>query len=200
MLESLSYPPRNRRMNQALDIVRNDILAAGELSERDLESTLGRLLEHSVDEADLYFQSTRFEAWVLEDGIVKQGSHNIEQGVGVRAVSGEKSGFAYSDELAHRGRWGTRRRPRGASPGRAETPASRHGGAGRRRRSTPPSIRSSRSTNARASPCWNAPMRRPGGSARTSSRSSSASRASTTGFSSHRATAPSPATSARWCG
>ena len=87
-------------MSQALDIARNDILASGGLSDRDLESTLGRLLEHSVDEADLYFQSTRFEAWVLEDGIVKQGSHNIEQGVGVRAVSGEKSGFAYSDELA----------------------------------------------------------------------------------------------------
>ena len=89
-------------MSQALDIVRNDILAAGDLSERDLESTLGQLLEHSVDEADLYFQSTRSEGWVLEDGIVKQGSHNIEQGVGVRAVSGEKSGFAYSDELASR--------------------------------------------------------------------------------------------------
>ena len=89
-------------MSQALDIVRNDILASGDLSERDLESALGRLLEHSVDEADLYFQSTRFEAWVLEDGIVKQGSHNIEQGVGVRAVSGEKSGFAYSDELVPR--------------------------------------------------------------------------------------------------
>ena len=89
-------------MSQALDIVRNDILAAGDLSERDLESTLGQLLEHSVDEADLYFQSTRSEGWVLEDGIVKQGSHNIEQGVGVRAVSGEKSGFAYSHELASR--------------------------------------------------------------------------------------------------
>ena len=87
-------------MSQTLDIVRNDILATGGLSESDLEATLGRLREHSVDEADLYFQSTRSEAWVLEDGIVKEGSHNIEQGVGVRAVSGEKSGFAYSDDLA----------------------------------------------------------------------------------------------------
>ena len=87
-------------MTQALDIVRTDILATGGLSERDLETTLGRLREHSVDEADLYFQSTRSEGWVLEDGIVKEGSHNIEQGVGVRAVSGEKSGFAYSDDLA----------------------------------------------------------------------------------------------------
>ena len=86
-------------MSQALDIARNDILASGALSERDLETTLGRLREHSIDEADLYFESTRSEAWVLEDGIVKEGSHNIEQGVGVRAMSGEKSGFAYSDEV-----------------------------------------------------------------------------------------------------
>ncbi len=87
-------------MNQALDIARNDILGPVGLSETDLESTLGRLREHAVDEAELYFESTRSEAWVLEDGIVKEGAHNIEQGVGVRAVSGEKSGFAYSDEVA----------------------------------------------------------------------------------------------------
>ena len=55
---------------------------------------------HAVDDADLYFQSIRSESWVLEDGIVKEGAHNIEQGVGVRAVSGEKSGFAYADEVA----------------------------------------------------------------------------------------------------
>ncbi|HHJ81220.1 MAG TPA: metalloprotease TldD, partial [Candidatus Tenderia electrophaga] len=54
---------------------------------------------HEVDSADLYFQLSRHEAWVLEDGIVKEGSHNIEQGVGVRAISGEKTGFAYSDEI-----------------------------------------------------------------------------------------------------
>ncbi|MBU2479220.1 MAG: metalloprotease TldD, partial [Gammaproteobacteria bacterium] len=48
---------------------------------------------------DLYFQSTRFESWVLEDGIVKEGSHSIEQGAGVRAISGDKTGFAYSDEI-----------------------------------------------------------------------------------------------------
>ena len=119
-------------MSQTLDIVRNDILATGDLSERDLESTLGRLLEHSVDEADLYFQSRRSEAWVLEDGIVKQGSHNIEQGVGVRAVSGEKSGFAYSDELA---------RPALAHAASAARSIARTGGDGRvqawRRASTP---------------------------------------------------------------
>jgi TldD protein len=53
----------------------------------------------SIDAADLYFQHSRSESWVLEEGIVKDGSHSIEQGVGVRAMSGEKTGFAYSDEI-----------------------------------------------------------------------------------------------------
>ncbi len=54
---------------------------------------------HAVDYADIYFQSTREESWALEDGIVKDGAHSIEQGVGVRALAGEKTGFAYSDEV-----------------------------------------------------------------------------------------------------
>jgi TldD protein len=53
----------------------------------------------SIDAADLYFQHSRSESWVLEEGIVKDGSHSIEQGVGVRAISGEKTGFSYSDEI-----------------------------------------------------------------------------------------------------
>jgi TldD protein len=52
-----------------------------------------------VDEADIYFQSGRYESWVLEDSLIKEGSHNIEQGAGVRVVSGEKTGFAYSDRI-----------------------------------------------------------------------------------------------------
>ena len=64
-----------------------------------IERALGSLLGPGVDAADLYFQHTRHEGWGLEDGIVKEGSHNIEQGVGVRAVSGEKVGFAYSDAI-----------------------------------------------------------------------------------------------------
>ncbi|HET9351394.1 MAG TPA: metalloprotease TldD, partial [Burkholderiales bacterium] len=55
---------------------------------------------HKVDYADLYFQYSRFEGWSLEEGIVKSGSFNIEQGVGVRAISGEKTAFAYSDEIS----------------------------------------------------------------------------------------------------
>ncbi len=54
---------------------------------------------HAVDYTDIYFQLTREESWALEDGIVKDGAHSIEQGVGVRALAGEKTGFAYSDEV-----------------------------------------------------------------------------------------------------
>ena len=68
------------------------------------EATLARALaligEHRVDDADLYFQTTRHEGWSLEEGIVKSGSFSIEQGVGVRAVAGERTAFAYSDDLS----------------------------------------------------------------------------------------------------
>jgi TldD protein len=64
-----------------------------------VERGLGALMKPGVDSADLYFQHTRQEGWGLEDGIVKEGSHSIEKGVGVRAVSGEKVGFAYSDQI-----------------------------------------------------------------------------------------------------
>ena len=61
---------------------------------------LATIGEHRVDDADLYLQSTRHEGWSLEEGIVKSGSFSIDQGVGVRAVAGEKTAFAYSDELS----------------------------------------------------------------------------------------------------
>jgi TldD protein len=57
------------------------------------------MMGRQVDYADLYFQASQHETWVLEDGIVKEGSYNIERGVGVRAISGEKTGFAYSDDI-----------------------------------------------------------------------------------------------------
>ncbi len=60
---------------------------------------LGLVMDHAIDAADLYFQVSREESWALEDGIVKEGSASIEEGVGVRAISGEKTGFAYSDEI-----------------------------------------------------------------------------------------------------
>ncbi|KFI17917.1 protease TldD, partial [Nitrosococcus oceani C-27] len=65
-----------------------------------LQRVLGQILTHKIDYADLYFQYSRSEGWMLEEGIVKSGSFNIEQGVGVRAISGEKTGFAYSDDIS----------------------------------------------------------------------------------------------------
>jgi TldD protein len=76
-----------------------EVLAPAGLEERHLSSTLGSILRGGVDYADLYFQVSRQESWTLEDGIVREGSFSLDQGVGVRAVSGEKTGFAYSDEL-----------------------------------------------------------------------------------------------------
>ncbi len=70
------------------------------LSESDLNRALGDIFTHKVDYADLYFQYTRSEGWSLEEGIVKTGSFSISQGVGVRAVAGEKTAFAYSDTLS----------------------------------------------------------------------------------------------------
>src|SRR6202044_2139561 len=81
------------------DVAEKMILAPSGLDENRLSSVLGTLMSRGVDYADLYFQLSREESWSLEDGIVKDGSHSIEQGVGVRAISGEKTGFAYTDEV-----------------------------------------------------------------------------------------------------
>ncbi len=70
------------------------------LTTAHLHKALAEIRSHGVDDADLYFQATRNEGWSLEEGIVKTGSFSIEQGVGVRAVSGEKTAFAYSDDLS----------------------------------------------------------------------------------------------------
>jgi TldD protein len=70
------------------------------LDESHLARALAEIKMHKVDEADLYFQYTRSEGWSLEEGIVKTGSFSIDQGVGVRAVSGEKTAFAYSDDIS----------------------------------------------------------------------------------------------------
>jgi TldD protein len=70
------------------------------LDETHLLRALAEITAHRVDDADLYFQYTRSEGWSLEEGIVKTGSFSIDQGVGVRAVSGEKTAFAYSDDIS----------------------------------------------------------------------------------------------------
>jgi len=88
--------------NSALAQAESLLLAPFSLTEGDLTRTFGQILSHQVDYADLYFQYSRSEAWSLDEGIVKSGSFNIDQGVGVRAISGEKTAFAYSDDISSR--------------------------------------------------------------------------------------------------
>ena len=84
---------------QAIDIAHDHLLAPAGLETGSLERVLDRMLGHAVDAGDLYFQSARHETWVLEDGIVREGSHGTERGVGVRAMAGERTGFAYADDI-----------------------------------------------------------------------------------------------------
>lgn len=79
--------------------VSESLLTPDGLTVDNLHHHLNNLAKHRVDFADLYFQASHHESWVLEDGIIKEGSFNIERGVGVRAISGEKTGFAYADEI-----------------------------------------------------------------------------------------------------
>ncbi len=83
----------------AIDTVKDALLHPAGLEERHLANALGIVNGGDIDAADLYFQVSRQENWSLEDGIIREGSFSVDRGVGVRAVSGEKTGFAYSDEL-----------------------------------------------------------------------------------------------------
>jgi TldD protein len=85
---------------QLLETADATLLAPNGLDAGKLDAALGILATHKLDDADLYFQYTRSEAWSLEEGQVKSGSFNIDQGVGVRAVTGDKTAFAYSDDIA----------------------------------------------------------------------------------------------------
>src|SRR5450631_1920110 len=86
--------------SSVLQIAQQSLLGAHGLDTRQLQLIFDQMLTHRVDYADLYFQYGRSESWSLEEGIVKSGSFGIEQGVGVRAVSGEKTAFAYSDDIS----------------------------------------------------------------------------------------------------
>ena len=84
----------------AFDTAQATLLAPYALDDNALQQVFGQILAHKVDYADLYFQYSRSEGWSLEEGIVKSGSFNIDQGVGVRTVAGEKTAFAYSDDIS----------------------------------------------------------------------------------------------------
>ena len=86
-------------MSDQITQVKQHFLSASGLEEFHLEKIFTGMLGHQIDAADLYFQSIRHEGWSLEDGIVKSGSFNADRGVGVRAISGEKTGFAYANDI-----------------------------------------------------------------------------------------------------
>jgi len=92
----ISREPTLERLGTAQSL----LLAPFGLNEAHLSRALAEITAHKVDDADLYFQYTRSEGWSLEEGIVKTGSFSIDQGVGVRAVAGEKTAFAYSDDIS----------------------------------------------------------------------------------------------------
>lgn len=84
---------------ELLNLAKQTILAPYGIQDKDIEKIMSCLLSSPVDAADIYFQSSHSESWVMEGGIIKEGNHSIEQGAGVRAVAGEKTGFAYSDRI-----------------------------------------------------------------------------------------------------
>ena len=99
-LVSSNARPTKSSTSDRLEIAQKLLLAPFGLTDAALNRALGEITSYGVDDADLYFQYTRSEGWSLEEGIVKTGSFSIDQGVGVRAVSGEKTAFAYSDDIS----------------------------------------------------------------------------------------------------
>ena len=99
-LVSSTVRPTKSSTSDRLEIAQKLLLAPFGLTDAALNRALGEITSYGVDDADLYFQYTRSEGWSLEEGIVKTGSFSIDQGVGVRAVSGEKTAFAYSDDIS----------------------------------------------------------------------------------------------------
>ena len=90
----------NLKSEAAFATANATLLSPYALGDDQLQAVFGQIMAHRVDYADLYFQYSRSESWSLEEGIVKSGSFNIDQGVGVRAVSGEKTAFAFSDDIS----------------------------------------------------------------------------------------------------
>ncbi len=86
-------------MTDLLEEAQGQLWAPAGLEQSDLDRLMGRLSSRSIDVGELFFQHQRSESWALEDGIVKDGSFSVDRGVGVRAISGEKTGFAYAEDI-----------------------------------------------------------------------------------------------------
>lgn len=87
-------------MTQSFTIAKQILLDPASLDERGIEALFKTMTNHAIDDADLYFQSSSYESWYLEDSEVKSGNFTLDKGVGIRAVSGDKTGFAYCDDIA----------------------------------------------------------------------------------------------------
>ena len=96
---ALATTPEQTAVEDTFEAVRGQLLEPAGLELGDIDRALGALMSRQLDYADIYFQYTRFESWTVEDGIVKDGVHSVDHGMGVRALDGERTGFAYSDEL-----------------------------------------------------------------------------------------------------
>ena len=99
-ITSSRVKPTSISTSGRLDVAQKLLLTPFGLTDAHLAKALAEITSKGADDADLYFQYTRSEGWSLEEGIVKTGSFSIDQGVGVRAVSGEKTAFAYSDDIS----------------------------------------------------------------------------------------------------
>jgi len=117
-------------VSDSIEHARTALLEPAELGARDLDGFLGKLTGRGVDTGELYFQSIRSEGWSLEDGRVKEGAFSADRGVGVRVVSGEKTGFAYCDDVA---------KPALEQAAAAARSIARLGGRGRLKKAQPPS-------------------------------------------------------------
>ncbi|MBZ4201193.1 MAG: metalloprotease TldD [Methylotenera sp.] len=100
MKKSSTPTDGSQHLGSHFDVAKANLLAPANLDLSQLQSVLGDMMSHQIDYADLYFQYSRSESWGLEEGQVKSGNFSIDQGVGVRAVSGEKTAFAYSDDIS----------------------------------------------------------------------------------------------------
>ncbi len=96
----INTPQQNKPFDTLFGTAQQSLLTQHSIEARNIEQVFASMMAHRLDYADLYFQYSRAESWSLEEGIVKSGSFNIDQGVGVRAVSGEKTAFAYSDDIS----------------------------------------------------------------------------------------------------
>ncbi len=118
-------------MTHPLDFARQCFLEPVGLAEKDLEQTLNGLLGRGIDRGDIYFQFRRSESWSLEDSLVKDASYNIDRGVGVRAISGEKTGFAYTDDISlpalHTATKAARAIAKGGQDGQLQIPRKQNG-------------------------------------------------------------------------